>query len=70
MPNRRKSMDFEKLIASGEAKNAPDGFRSQTANGTSHARTKGWNREDQKYTRPEAETGGPWQTPNSNRGGE
>lgn len=58
-------IDFEGMIAKGEAKNAPAGFRSQTVNGTGHHVGLGWNRDTDWPTPPAAE-GGAWQ-PTGNR---
>ncbi len=66
MPNRRRSMNFEKLIAKGE--NAK-GFTSQTANGTAHTFGTGWNR-DEPTEMPQVKVGGPWQDRRSTRTGE
>jgi hypothetical protein len=62
--------DLESLIEPGEAKGAPDGFRAQTANGTTSARLLGWNRQEPVRPNKPAKAGGAWQTPRSNRGGE
>jgi hypothetical protein len=48
--------------AKGEA-NTPDGFRSQTPNGTGLSEGPGWNRQ-QNYDAPQAPATGPW----NNRG--
>jgi hypothetical protein len=62
--------DFESLIEPGEAKGFNDGFKAQTANGTTSARLLGWNRQDPVRPNTKARPGGAWQTPRSNRGGE
>ena len=52
----------------GEAKNAPDGFRSQTVNGTASHVGLGWNQDYQWGNMP-AEERPAWK-PGSNRTGE
>jgi hypothetical protein len=73
-----RKMDFEKLIAKGEAKakasrfggagDPPYGFRAQTVNGTAHCDGPGWN-QDYQYGEMPAEATGVW-GPGSNRTGE
>lgn len=71
MPRRSsRGMDFEKMIASGEAKGAPFGFRGQTANGTAQAAGTGWNSDGPMSQMPEVPTGGAWQGRRSTRSGE
>ena len=62
--------DLESLLQDGEAKGAPQGFRAQTVNGTSHAMSLGWNQQPPVKKNPTARAGGAWQTPRSNRTGE
>ena len=68
MAKRRKSIDFEGLVANGEG-NGPGGFQAQTANGTAHWKGTGWN-QTMDYTPSEVPEGGPWQGGRSNRSGE
>ncbi len=70
MANRqRRNINMESLIAKGEMR-GPDGYRGETANGTAFWRGSGWNREDYRYDRPEAPTGGVWPAGRSTRTGE
>lgn len=58
--------NLESLYGFGEN---PNGFTSQTANGTAHAVGTGWNKKP-PFTAPEVGESGAWQKPNSNRTGE
>jgi hypothetical protein len=62
--------DLESLIEPGIAKGFNDGFRADTANGTTSARLLGWNQQPPVKSNPVAKQGGAWQMPRSNRGGE
>jgi hypothetical protein len=62
--------NLESLIASGEAKGCPEGFKGQTVNGTAKLFHTGWNRDREMAANPVAEVGGPWQKNRSTRAGE
>lgn len=62
--------DLESLYDSGEAPNAPDGFRGQDVNGTTQWRGTGWNRQWNWPSQPEVPEGGAWPGGRSNRSGE
>ncbi len=49
--SKRMKMDFEKIIQRGEN---PNGFTSQTANGTAHWKGIGWNK-DYDWSMPQIE---------------
>ena len=65
-----RKLVWEEILQDGEAKNAPQGFRGQTANGTVEAMSVGWNQQLAVKPNPRAKAGGAWQTPRSNRTGE
>lgn len=64
-PDRK--LKLAELIADGEN---PKGFIAQTPNGTAKDYGTGWNKQYDFGDSPQAEAGGAWQTPNSNRTGE
>ncbi len=64
---RARSLDFEKIIGPGEH---PNGFTSQTANGTAKCYGTGWNWQGPNWSMPEVPEHGAWQKPGSNRTGE
>lgn len=58
----RKSLDFEKIIASGQH---PNGLTAQTVNGTAKSGDcSGWNRDYKWPTRPEVPADGAWNNAN------
>ena len=59
--------NLESLIENGEN---PQGFTAQTANGTSHWRGTGWNKQPPMPDKPQVEAAGAWQGKRSSRTGE
>lgn len=59
--------NLESLYEKGEN---PQGFLSQTANGTAHWRGTGWNRDEPGAPMPQVSERGPWQGKRSTRTGE
>ena len=62
-----KNLNFVQAYAKGES---GKGFVSQTANGTARDMGTGHNRDDERWTWPQASEGGPWKGGPSNRTGE